>query len=260
MGAATDRDVVGGLLKGLSVIEAFQTERQKLAISDVSRLTGFDRASCRRLLLTLVRAGYAEHDGKFFRLTPLVLRLGFAYLHSAPLPNTVQPFLDQLSRDTEESCSASILEGDQIVYIARAAKYRVMSVNLNIGSRLPAYCSSMGRVLLAGLEATERRRLLEAADRTPRTRYTMVDVLDIEQEIERVRSDGYAIVDQELELGLRSVAIPVLNSKGEVMAAINIGAQAARVPLDRIRTDFVPRLRHVQGQLRRLIQADTGRI
>ena len=256
VGEDQDPNIVAGLIKGLRVIEAFQTDRQKLAIADVSRMTGYDRASCRRILLTLVRVGYAEHDGKFFRLTPLVLRLGFAYLHSAPLPRMVQPFLDQLSRDTEESCSASILERDHIVYIARAAKHRVMSINLSIGSRLPAYCSSMGRVLLAALDPEASKSLLVAADRPARTSRTLTDVAALAAELDRVRQEGYAIIDEELELGLRSVAMPVMNSRDDVVAAINIGAQAARVSVQRIRDEFVPKLRQVQADLKRLIQAD----
>jgi IclR family transcriptional regulator, pca regulon regulatory protein len=256
VGEEQDPNIMGGLVKGLRVIETFQTDRQKLAIAEVARLTGYDRASCRRLLLTLVHMGYAEHDGKYFRLTPLVLRLGFAYLHAAPLPNMVQPFLDQLSRDTEESCSASILERDHIVYIARAAKHRVMSINLSIGSRLPAYCSSMGRVLLAALDPDAARRVLTATERPARTSRTLTDVTAISAELEQVRRQGYAIIDEELELGLRSVAVPVMNSRDDVVAAINIGAQAARVSVQRIRDEFVPKLRDVQADLKRLIQAD----
>jgi IclR family pca regulon transcriptional regulator len=251
-----DPNIVGGLTKGLAVIEAFDDARPKLAISDIAKITGYDRAACRRLLLTLVKLGYAGHDGKFFKLKPRIMRLGFAYLKSASLPSILQPSMDDLSRTTEESCSASVLDGTQIVYIARASKQRVMSINLSVGSRLPSYCSSMGRVLLAALPPTEARALLNETTLLKLTAHTLTDVEAIMATLDAVRRQGYSLIDEELELGLRSIAVPVLNNRGQVVAAINLGAQAARVSVERMMTEFLPKLRKTQGDLRQFIAPD----
>jgi IclR family pca regulon transcriptional regulator len=248
-----DPNLVGGLIKGLRIIEAFDNDRSRLSISEVSALTRMDRATCRRLLLTLVSLGYAEHDSKFFKLTPRVLLLGYAYLHTASLPNVVQPLLEQLSRETDESCSASVLDGQAIVYIARASRRRVMSINLSVGSRLPAYCSSMGRVLLANMPPERARAVLLASELRRFTPTTLVDVDRLMAELVTVRAQNYAIIDEELELGLRSIAVPLINNRGTVVAAINVGAQAARVSLEKMRDVFLPHLLRAQADLRRLL-------
>jgi IclR family pca regulon transcriptional regulator len=242
-------DLVGGFLKGLKVIESFDSDRRKQSIADISRSTGLDRATCRRLLLSLVHAGYASHDGKLFWLSPRSLRLGYAYLHSSSLSNTLQGYLEQLSSDIHESCSGSVLQQDHVVYIARAAYQRVMSINLRIGSRLPIYCSSMGRVLLASLPVAEARRLLDATDLVKLTPNTCVDIDELMRELDTVRKQDYAIVDEELEVGLRSVAVPVRNNRGQVLAAINIGTNAARVPFKRLIDQYLPKLRAIQTEL-----------
>jgi len=250
---ARDKETIAGFAKGLRVIEAFDAGRPRLTITEIAGLTGLERATARRCLLTLVRDGYAGFDGKFYWLTPKVLRLGFAYLSSTPLPRLVQPYLEQLATATDESCSASTLDGAEIVYIARASQKRVMSIGLSVGSRLPAYCASMGRVLLAAKPAGERRALLariEPAKLTPRT---LTDGAALAEAIEDARRDGFAIVDQELEIGLRAIAVPVLDAAGKVVAAINIGAQAERVSLERMRAEFLPLMRRVQGELQRLL-------
>lgn len=254
-GVARDpnKETIAGFAKGLKVIEAFDDGRPRLSITEVSLLTGLERATARRCLLTLVRDGYASYDGKFFSLTPRVLRLGFAYLSSTPLPRLVQPYLEQLAGETNESCSASTLDGPEIVYIARASQKRVMSIGLNVGSRLPAYCASMGRVLLAAVPDRERRRLLESMPREQRTANTLTGIEDLLRVIETVRQQGFAVVDQELEPGLRAIAIPIADGKGRVVAAINIGAQAERVSIDAMRRVFLPRLRRVQEELRHLL-------
>jgi IclR family pca regulon transcriptional regulator len=244
---------VGGFQKGLRVIEAFDADRQRQSIADIARTTGLDRATCRRLLLTLVDAGYAEHDGKFFWLSPRTIRLGNAYLHSAALPNLLQQYLEQLSSTIHESCSASILEGDHIVYVARASYERVMSINLRIGSRLPIHCSSMGRVLAAAMEPETARTLLQSVERKAYTAKTMTDLDALMTELGRIREQGYALVDQELEVGLRSIAIPVLDKRNRILASINIGANAARVPLERLTTEYLDRLRDVQTELQKVV-------
>lgn len=251
--AQKDGDVMGGFAKGLAVIEAFDEDHEALSIADVSRLTGLDRATARRCLLTLLTGGYASSDGRLFSLTPRVLRLGYAYLTAAPLPRRLQPFLERLSESTQESCSAAIMDGTDIVYVARAAQKRVMSVALTIGSRLPAYCSSMGRVLLAAMAPEEARALLEAGERRAMTPKTLTGIDDLMAELERVRRNGYALVDQELELGLRSIAVPIQTAGGRVVAAMNIGAQAARASSVRLKADILPLLLEAQGQLKRVL-------
>lgn len=248
-----DKETIAGFTKGLRVIEAFDAEGPRLSITDVAAATGLPRATARRCLLTLVRDGYAGFDGKYYWLTPKVLRLGYAYLSSTPLPRLVQTYLEQLATATDESCSASTLDGAEIVYIARASHKRVMSIGLGVGSRLPTYCSSMGRVLLAAQPEKHRAALLNALPREKLTRHTVTGMAELSRVIEKVGTEGYAIVDQELEIGLRSVAVPLFDARGAVVAAINIGAQAERVSIERMRDDFLPRMRKVQAELRRLL-------
>ncbi|WP_029003302.1 IclR family transcriptional regulator [Azorhizobium doebereinerae] len=249
-----DADTLGGFAKGLAVIEAFDETRQRLTIADVARLTGLDRATSRRCLLTLTRLGYADFDGKFFSLTPRILRLGHAYLASTPLPRIVQPYLERLSEATGESCSCSILDGTEIVYVARASQRRVMSIGLAVGSRLPAYCASMGRVLLAALPPGEAEARLRDTARPALTPRTRTDMADLMAELERVRGQGYALVDEELEIGLRAIAIPVLDTNGAVRAAMNIGCQAARVSPERMIETFLPQMQAMQKLIRSIVR------
>lgn len=246
-------DFLGGLAKGLKVIEAFDAARPKLSIAEIAAATGLDRATARRCLLTLADLGYAQYDGKFFALTPRVLRLGNAYLSATSLPRLLQPHLDALSDRVGESVSASVLEGTEIIYIARAAQKRVMSINLMPGSRLPAWCASMGRVLLAALPETDARARLEASDRQPRTAFTRTALDDLMAELAQIRHDGYAVNDQELELGLRSIAVPIADGRGKVVAAVNIGVAAAVMPREDMIAAFLPGLRQVQADVRGLI-------
>ncbi|MEO8668163.1 MAG: IclR family transcriptional regulator [Bauldia sp.] len=247
------RDQIGGFAKGLSVIEAFGPDRQRLTIAEVSRLTGLERATARRYLLTLVAGGYADYDGKFFTLTPRVLRLGYAYLSATPLPGILQPVLEQVAETTRESSSASILDGTDIVYIARAAQRRVMSIGLQVGSRLPAYCASMGRVLLAALPPEVAAERLAASHLERLTPRTLIDIKSLTEEIAKVRERGYAVIDEELEIGLRSVAVPVYDAGGRVVAAMNVGVQVARASLDDLVHRLLPPLREAQAGLRRMI-------
>lgn len=246
-------DQMGGFAKGLLVIEAFDATHARLAIADVARLTGLDRATARRCLLTLAEAGYATHDGKFFELTPRVLRLGHAYLEAAPLPALVQPVLEQLSQATGESSSASVLDGAEILYIARAARRRVMSITLTPGSRLPAYCSSMGRVLLASLPEASALDLLERSERPALTPLTLTAIDDLLGELRKVRERGYAIIDQELEMGLRSIAVPIADRSERTLVAINIGAQAARVSLADMVENYLPAMQAARQRFLELL-------
>jgi IclR family pca regulon transcriptional regulator len=247
-------DFLGSLAKGLSVIEIFSAERPRLSIAEVSAESGLDRATARRCLLTLAELGYADYDGKFFRLTPRVLRLGTACLATMPLPNIVQPMLDTLSAEIGQSSSVSILDDWEIVYVARAAQQRVMSISLMPGSRLPAYCTSMGRVLLAGLADGPVRDMLRKHRPVRRTDHTVTDADEILAIIAKVRGDGYAIIDQEIELGLRSIAVPLLDLRGRTVAALNVGVSAAvHDSADRLRELYLGKLLAVQQNLKSLL-------
>lgn len=251
----TDRDLILGLKKGLAVIECFDDEHERLTSADVAVKTGLSRAAARRCLLTLHKLGYAHYDGKLFALAPRVLRLGYAYLLSASLPQLFQPFLEHLSEEVHESSSAAILEGEEIVYLARAATKRIMSMGLCIGSRLPAYCTSMGRVLLASLDPGKATELLTQMERRRLTPVTQTGMDDLHDILAQVRRDGWCLVDQELEVGLISLGVPVFNSAGATVAAINVASSPSRVPADQMVERFLPMLQDVQRQLRPLIRS-----
>jgi len=246
-------DIIASLAKGLRVIECFGADHPRLAIADVAEATGLDRATARRCLLTLHHHGYADYDGKFFSLTPRVLRLGMGALAALPLPQIVQPWLDQLSEQIGQSCSVSILDETEIVYVARAAQRRVMSIGLMPGSRLPAHCTSMGRVLLAALPPDAARAVIDASDLTPRTPHALTDPGEILAAIAKVRASGHAVIDQEVELGLRSLAVPVLSVHGTVVAALNTGMAAVQADPEEIVRLYLPALIKVQDGLRRVL-------
>ncbi|MTH35534.1 helix-turn-helix domain-containing protein [Paracoccus limosus] len=250
----TERDMMGGLAKGLRVIETFTAERPRQSIGEAATAAGLDRATARRCLLTLAHHGYADYDGKYFTLTPRVLRLGTACLATMPLPQIVQPWLDQLSEETGESSSVSILDGAEIVYVARAAQQRVMSIALMPGSRLPAYCTSMGRVLLAALPQAELDAVLAQAPFPARTPRTRTGAVALAAEIARVRAQGHAVIDQEVELGLRSIAVPLWNMRGRVVAALNIGLAASHATVEDLPARFLPGLQRIQTELRGLLR------
>lgn len=228
---------VQSLARGLAVIRAFDAERPRQSLSDVARATGMTRASARRFLLTLETEGYVRARDGLFELTPRVLELGFSYLSAQSLPEVAQPHLEMLARATGESSSASVLDGFDIVYVARVPTRRIMSVGITIGTRFPAYATSMGRVLLAFASAEERDTYFAgyaATSFTPRT-VTAEDAL--RAELDRVAAQGWSLVDGELEPGLRALAVPV-RRRGAVVAAINLAmtagdedarAQAARL-------------------------------
>jgi IclR family transcriptional regulator, pca regulon regulatory protein len=226
---AGDPDFVLSLARGLRVIEAFESHTGGRSVAEVARVTGLSRAAVRRSLKTLQVLGYAESAGAVFRLTTRVLRLGFSYLSSASLPGLAQPILERVTETVHESSSLSVLEGDEIVYVARSASKRIMSVGLSVGSRLPAYCTSMGRVLLAAMPDEELNAYLKSALVRPLTPKTITDKGLLREIMVRIRADGFALTDEELELGLRSIAVPVQSRSGRVIAAMNIGVHAARV-------------------------------
>jgi len=233
---------VYSLERGLAVLGCFSAERPRLILSDVARQTGLSRAAARRSLITLQTLGYVSSDGRLFYLTPRVLTLGYAYLSSLSVADVAQSHLSDLANDVHESCSASVLDGFDIVYVARAATKRIMTISLSVGTRLPAYATSMGRVLLAALPDDRLNAYLDTAALTPLTERTLVDQDRLRAEIERTRARGWCLVDQELEDGVRSVAAPVHDAAGRVIAAVNTSAHVARVPLARLQRSFLPKL------------------
>lgn len=233
---------IQSLERGLAVIQVFSRERPRLTLSEVARETGLTRATARRVLLTLERLGYARVDGREFELTPKVLDIGYAYLSSLDLAEIAQSEMELLVEHTHESCSAAVLDGSEIVYVARVPTKRIMAISLGLGSRLPAFCTSMGRVLLADLPDEEVRALLKDSELPRLTPRTITDIDELCAELSLVRSRGWALVDQELELGLRSVAAPLRNARGNAMAALNVSSHTLRVDLKTLRTDFLPAL------------------
>ena len=221
---------VQSLARGLSVITAFDAEHPSMTLSDIAARTGLSRATARRFLHTLVELGYVRLDGKQFALTPQVLRLGTAYLSGLGLPQLAQPHLEQLSARLGESTSAAVLDGDEIVYVARVATRRIMTVGITVGTRFPAYATSMGRVLLAGLPAPQLDDYMARADLAPLTGRTLHDAGSLRAELDRVRAQGWALVDQELEAGLRSVAAPLRDADDRVVAAVNVSTSVQLQP------------------------------
>ncbi|MDX2376397.1 helix-turn-helix domain-containing protein [Microbacterium sp. LRZ72] len=244
--AATSGDFVQSLARGLAVIRAFDAEHPELTLSEVARRAGLTRAAARRFLLTLVSLGYvrtADEAGRSFALTPRVLELGFSYLSSLSLPEIVQPHLERLSRDVDESVSAAVLDGNDIVYIARVPTRRIMSVRITIGSRFPAYATSMGRVLLAPLAGDEARAVLDAAPRRSFTPHTLVGIDDLLAELRRVAEQGWSLVNGELEEGLRSLAMPLHDRAGRVVAAVNVSMNASAGGPSETAARYLPALR-----------------
>jgi len=235
------------------VLEAFGAEHPRRVIADVAQATGLDRATARRCLLTLHKLGYADYDGKFFTLKPRVLRLGVGALAALPLAQLVQPWLDQLSEKLDQSTSVAILDDTEIVYVARAAQRKVMSIGLMPGSRLPAHCTSLGRVLLGALPESEARAVVLRSDLAPRTAYSLTDPDEILDRVRATRADGYAVIDQEVETGLRSIAVPLYSAGGRVCGALNTGLSVAHASREDLVTVFLPALLKVQNALRSVL-------
>jgi IclR family pca regulon transcriptional regulator len=247
--ALTDPDFMTSLARGLAVIQAFTESPRPQTIAQISQRTGIPRAAVRRCLHTLRQLGYVDAELNNFSLRPKVLSLGYSYLSSTPLTVAAQPFLEQVSQALGESSSLAVLEEDQVLYVARASTSHVMSVSLGAGSRLPAYCTSLGRVLLAHLPADALDAYLARTDLQARTARTITDPRQLREVLAQVRTDGYAVNDEELELGLRSIAVPVRGASGRVLAALNVGAQAARVPVPHMVDGFLPTLQSVARDL-----------
>jgi IclR family transcriptional regulator, pca regulon regulatory protein len=250
-----DPDFMTSLARGLTVIGAFTRQKRQLTIAQISQRTGIPRAAVRRCLYTLGRLGYVgTEDRRTFSLLPKILELGHAYMTSSPLAASSQPILDRVSDVIHESCSMAILDGHDILYVARSStKERIMSIDLGLGSRLPAHCTSMGRVLLAGLPDDQLAAYLERVKIIAYTNRTITSPQKLGHVIEGVRRAGHAIVDQELEIGLRSLAVPVRDHVGRTAAAINVGVQASRVPMAHLEGRILPELQDAARELGMLL-------
>jgi IclR family pca regulon transcriptional regulator len=244
-----DPDFMLSLARGLATIRAFGAGGSQLSVADVAKLTGLSRASARRCLHTLATLGYAAVSGGRYELTPAILTLGEAYLSSMSVARVAQPVLERVSEELHESSSVAVLDGDEIVYVARAAARRILAISLAVGSRLPAACTSMGRVLLAAADPDDRARFLRRVKLPRYTARTITEKSALAAELEAVRVQGFAIVDQELELGLRSCAVPIARRDGTVVAALNVGAHAARADAATLRRDVVPLLRRAADEI-----------
>ena len=239
----SDRDYVNSLARGLEVIRAFTRTQPRMTLSEVARITGMTRATVRRFLLTLVREGYADTDGEYFGLKPKVMELGYAALSSLNLLEIMQPIMTRLAVKLRESCFAAVLDGTDVVYIASAAPPdRFVNISASVGSRAPAHCVSTGRVLVAALPEEQMLEYLEKATLTKITSNTVTSKVKLRSLIEETRVKGWSIVDQELEIGLRSISVPICDRAGEVLAALNVGCPSSRITPEDMHTRILLKL------------------
>jgi IclR family pca regulon transcriptional regulator len=246
---------VQSFARGLEVIRSFSAEAPRQTLTEVATRSGLTRAGARRILLTLQALGYVHSDGKLFSLSPRILDLGFAYLSSMPIWNLAEPVMESLVAEVKESSSAAVLDGSDIVYVLRVPTHKIMSISLGVGSRLPAYCTSMGRVLLAGLPDADMLACLETSERSARTKHTVTDIGELKTRIAQVRRQGWSLVNQELEEGLISMAAPITDRSGQTVAALNISGQANRSSARVMQEEMLPALLSAAQAISRMLQA-----
>ncbi|VTU36494.1 Pca regulon regulatory protein [Variovorax sp. PBL-H6] len=233
---------VQSFARGLQVIRSFSERAPRQTLSEVAAATGLTRAGARRILLTLQTLGYVQSDGKLFALTPRILDLGFAYLSSMPIWNRAEPVMEALVQQVQESCSAAVLDDTDIVYVLRVPTHKIMRISLGIGSRLPAWCTSMGRLLLADLDDEALRTRLQASSIAPLTRHTLTDIDTLIAKVQQARRQRWCLVNQELEEGLISIAAPIVDRGGRMVAALNISGQANRTSAKVMQETMLPAL------------------
>lgn len=246
---------VQSFARGLEVIRSFSASAPEQTLSEVARRSGLSRAGARRILLTLLALGYVESDGKQFRLTPRILDLGFAYLSSMPIWNLAEPVMEDLVAQLRESCSAAVLDSTDIVYVLRVPTHKIVNINLGVGSRLPAYCTSMGRMLLAGLPEELALARLAGSERQPRTRHTVTELEPLLARLRQAREQGWCLVDQELEEGLISLAVPIKGRTGQTVAALNVSGQANRTSALEMQTQMLPALQRAALAIARMMRS-----
>ena len=254
-----DRDYVAALASGLQILNAFDAEHPRMTLTEMASRTDMDRAKARRFLLTLEALGYVRRSGRDFELTPRVLELGHAFQASNQYRAVIQHYLQDITAEIGESSSLSVLDGTDVVYVVRsAAPHRLMAISLSVGTRLPAAYTSMGRVLLAQLPQANLDSLLQSMELRAHTPHSLVDMEALRKELDQVRQQGYSLVDQELDLGLRSVAAPVFAGNGDLLGAINISTNAARVPLEVLLDDYLPRLQRLADTVQKTVRSAAG--
>ena len=254
-----DRDYVAALASGLQILKAFDAEHARMTLTEMAGRTDMDRAKARRFLLTLESLGYVRRDGRSFELTPRVLELGHAFQSSNQYRAVIQHYLQDITAEIGESSSLSVLDGIEVVYVVRsAAPHRLMAITLSPGTRLPAAYTSMGRVLLAQLPDAELDARLNKVMLHAHTPHSLTSEATLRKDILAVREQGYSIVDQELDLGLRSVAAPVFAGNGDLLGAINISTNAARVPLQVLEADYLPRLLNLAETVHKTVRSAAG--
>ena len=236
-------DLVGSLDKGLAVMEILTARPAGMTLTEMAEEAGLTRAGARRFLLTLVASGYAVQDGRQFRLSPKLLTLARAWVGESSLWTFAEPFMKRVSAALNESCSAAVLSDQDVVYVARVGSTRILSVVLHVCTRLPAWCTSMGRVLAAGLDDASLDAFVARANPSALTSKSLTTREALADAIGAARRDGFAIVDEELELGLRSIAVPIRDRAGRTVAAINVSTQAARFSVAEMRREILPRLK-----------------
>ncbi len=246
---AEDKEFMATLAKGLAVLGSFGKQRPTMTLSQAAQVAGLSRATARRVLRTLTTLGYVEQNGREFSLSSGILKLGYAYLATQNWIEQATPLMRQLSEQFHESCSAAILQGTEIVYVARIPARRIMSVTLAVGTRLPAFYTSLGRVQLGFLDKDELWRRLKSLRLEPLTPSTIVDMQALFDRIEEDHAQGFSIVDEELERGLRSIAVPILDRSGQAVAGLNLSTHSTRTTRNELRERFLPSLRAVAEQI-----------
>jgi len=244
-----DKEFMVTLAKGLAVLGSFDKQRPAMTLSQAAQATGVSRATARRILRTLTELGYVVQQGRQFSLSSGILKLGFAYLATQNWIEQAAPLMRQLSEQFHESCSAAILEGTEIVYVARIPASRIMSVALAVGTRLPAFHTSLGRIQLGFLDDAELWRRLRSLRIEAYTPSTIIDVQALFDRVQEDHAQEFSIVDEELERGLRSIAVPIVDRNGQAIAALNLSTHSTRTTRNEMRERFLPNLRRVAKQL-----------
>ena len=249
----TNRDFVGSLAKGLKVLAAFNADADQMTVADVARVTDMTRAGARRLLLTLHALGYVKSNGKTYSLTPKVLELGFSYLSSQSWLSIASPMLEQLRDELDESVSVTVLEHTEVVYVARFQVDRVMTMSMDIGARKPAFCTAMGRVLLGVLPENQATAILAASDIRQYTDQTVTDIAAIMQSIRQAQSDGFALINRELENSLVAISVPLKNYHGETLAAVNVCGHPSSLSIEDLQSRCLHALQNTSRRISQML-------
>ncbi|MEL7938805.1 IclR family transcriptional regulator domain-containing protein [Pseudomonas delhiensis] len=244
------RDLIAGLQKGLALMQLFSAERPRLSVPEAARLSGLTPSAARRFLLTLVHEGFAETDSRHYWLTPKALRIGQAYVDSAQLPRMLRPIVEQVARQTQEHVSVGTRDGDEIVHVVRSRYSHIASLSIRPGSRVPMYCTASGRLWLAALDQAALDAYFERNPPRALTPYTLTDLAALKAEITKVAQQGYCLVDQEYEIGMRVIGVPLPDRSGRLRASLAITTHASRLGLDEMRLRYLPALYEAQALLR----------